>query len=93
MQKVKIDIELTKQLSELTEIVEVLDHGIKFLTTKNGVVMRETFGKWGHVLCKDGDVVWIEDEVATKDDTSTQIIDDANLDGKKKSGKPRVKKV
>jgi len=64
MQRVKIDLDLVKYLSEVTEIVEVLDEGLKLLTTKNGVVMRETVGKWGQVLCEKDGVIWVEDAEA-----------------------------
>lgn len=60
---VKIDIDLVERLAKVAEIVEILDDGIKFLTTKNGVVMRETVGKWGQVLCEENGVIWIEDDV------------------------------
>ena len=74
-QMVKIDIDLVQYLAELAEIVEILDDGIKFLTTKNGVVMRETVGKWGQVLCEENGVIWIEDD----DEQSLSVSLDKDL--------------
>jgi len=74
-QMVKIDIDLIQYISELAEIVEILDDGIKFLTTKNGVVMRETVGKWGQVLCEENGVIWIEDD----DEQSLSVSLDKDL--------------
>ena len=74
-QMVKIDIDLVQYLTEVAEIVEILDDGITFLTTKNGVVMRETVGKWGQVLCEENGVIWIEDD----DEQSLSVSLDKDL--------------
>ena len=74
-QMVKIDIDLVQYLAEVAEIVEILDDGIKFLTTKNGVVMRETIGKWGQVLCEENGAIWIEDD----DEQSLSVSLDKDL--------------
>jgi len=80
-QMVKIDIDLVQYLTEVAEIIEILDDGIKFLTTKNGVVMRETVGKWGQVLCEENGVIWIEDytEESWQVDKTEDIVMQINL--------------
>lgn len=39
-----------EELSKKVEILEVLDEGVKILTTKNGVVMRESVAKWDDIV-------------------------------------------
>jgi hypothetical protein len=39
-----------EELSKQVEVLEVLDEGVKILTTKNGVVMHESVAKWDDVV-------------------------------------------
>ena len=39
-----------EELSKRVEVLEVLDEGVKILTTKNGVVMRESVAKWDDIV-------------------------------------------
>lgn len=39
-----------EELSKRVEVLEVLDEGVKILTTKNGVVMRESVAKWDDMV-------------------------------------------
>ena len=39
-----------EELSKRVEVLEVLDEGVKILTTKNGVVMRESVAKWDDII-------------------------------------------
>ena len=39
-----------EELSKQVEVIEVIDEGVKILTTKNGVVMRESVAKWDDIV-------------------------------------------
>lgn len=45
-----------EELSKRVEILEVLDEGVKILTTKNGVVMRESVAKWDDIVLFGNDM-------------------------------------
>ena len=48
-----------EELSKQVEVIEVIDEGVKILTTKNGVVMRESVAKWDDVVVIDDGVISI----------------------------------
>ena len=45
-----------EELSKRVEVLEVLDEGVKILTTKNGVVMRESVAKWDDIVLFGNDM-------------------------------------
>ncbi|NCB03453.1 MAG: hypothetical protein EOM67_15050 [Spirochaetia bacterium] len=96
-----------EELSKRVEILEVLDEGVKILTTKNGVVMRESVAKWDDIvlfgedmsitLSRGVDFAVQGDEIAEAAMTkaTSQILGDAleQTITEKKTKKPRAKKT
>lgn len=96
-----------EELCKKVEVLEVLDEGVKILTTKNGVVMRESVAKWDDVvlfgnngaitLSRGVDFAVQGDEIAeaAMEKTTSQILGDAleQTATEKKTKKPRTKKT
>ena len=54
---VKVTEENLNEIANLVEIVEVLDSGIRFYGTRNGVVITEMLAKWGDSIAFTGDII------------------------------------
>jgi hypothetical protein len=57
MKKIKVTPDNLKELSENVEVLEVLEYGVKILTSKNGVVMREEVASWENEVRIDNGII------------------------------------
>ena len=46
-----------EEISKRVEVLEVLDNGIRFYGTRNGIVITEMLAKWGDSIAFSGDVI------------------------------------
>ena len=72
---IKVTEQNLNELANTLEIIEVLDSGIRFYGSRNGVVVREMFAKWGEsVDINDGVTV-----VHGVEDKTEEIVMQINL--------------
>lgn len=75
---IKVTEDNLEELSKAVEIIEVMDDGVKFYGSKNGIVVREMFVKWfDHVMIIDG-VTYIVNVIHEHKDDVVVVCDETN---------------
>ena len=89
---IRVTEENLEELSKRVEVLEVLDEGVKILTTKNGVVMRESVAKWDDVVVmKEGGIIEIVGNIAEQAKKVDELAAEKVTKKAKKS--PKTKKA
>lgn len=59
---IKVTEKNLEEISKCVEVLEVLDSGVRFYGTRNGIVITEMLAKWGDSIAFSGDVIEVVHE-------------------------------